>query len=203
MPKKRKKNIPYGVSFVRTQFHNLVHGLKNRKRAYYNIKEGLEFPELCEATDFIDNLLKSNLKDLLFGNPLPKSYKEVGFNEYPYLSKNFISEINWTLISLRKHAYEINLFLEYKKNYEKNLLTGHYSEAERYLSKIEAEICFSLWSLENRFVLKELVDTPASNKEFLSKFNEENISKGFTKSLAHFLSLRAEKSLSVNRYMLI
>ena len=71
---------------------------------------------------------------------------------------------------------------------------------EKYLDKIENEICFSLWSLENRFIIKELSGKASENKEILSHFNEVNESSSITKHIAHYLSLRAEHSLSVGRY---
>lgn len=200
MLKKRIKYVDYGISFARAQYSFILGKQKDKRRAYYRIKDTLEFPELCQAADYIDRNFISKHKDLIFGNPLPKSYKELGKCDFPYTSKNFISEINWTLIAIRKFSYEINLFLAYKDLYESSFLTGNYEEAERILDKIESEICFSLWSLENRFLIKEYTQSSTDNKEFLSEFNNENESEGITKSLAHFLSIRAERTLSVNRF---
>lgn len=197
----KRKYIEPGISFTRAIYHQFFSEKKNRRRAFYNVKESLDFPDLCQATDFIDRNINNKFKEYLYGKPLPKNYSELGNSDFPYVGNDFISEINWTLISLRKYSYQVNLFLEYKQIYENNLLIGNYQEAEHYLTKIEEKICCSLWTLENRFLLKEFAESSAENKEFLSKFNEENQANGFTKSLAHFLSLRAERGLSVNRYI--
>lgn len=200
MHKNSKRFVNYGVAFARAQYPLILGKLKDRRRAYFYLKEALDYPDLCEAADFIEKNVSHKLQDLIFGNPLPSNYKELGQCSVSYVSKNLISEINWTLISIRKYAYQINLFLAYKDIYESHLILGNYSESEKYLKKIEDEICCSLWSLENRFLLKELTTSGSDNKEFLSEFNHNNESEGVTKSLAHFLSLKAERTLSVTRY---
>lgn len=199
--KRRVKKLSKGVGFARGKYYLINGEPKERKKAYHEIKENLAFPDLCNATDFLSKNISITKQELLWGNPLPKDYSEVGnLKEFPYLGEDVNAELNMCLIGVRKYKYEINLFLKYKEIYESYLLIGDYKNAENQLSKIENEICFSLWSLENRFVLKELSGKASENKEFLSYFNEANLSRGVTKYLAHYLSLRAEHSLSINRY---
>ncbi len=195
-----KEDIDFGKRFART-LHGHITGLpKDRRLAFAQLKNQLEYPDLCQAADFVDKNVNEKFKRAMFGNPLPKEYRDLGNCEISGSSENIITEINWTLISIRKYTYEIKLFLVYKEFYENSILTGDFVEAEKYLTKIEKEICVSLWSLESRFLLAEYKGGTSENKEFLSKFNEENESEYFTKSLAHYLSIRAEKSLSVERY---
>lgn len=198
---KKIKKVPYGIRFARSKYSFIVSKKKDRKRAYHQIKDDLSFPDLCESADFLDKSLNKRWQELLWGNALPKDYSELGsLNEFPYMGENVHSELNFCLIGVRKFKYEINLFLNYKEQYENDLLTGDYENAEKMLDKIESEICYSLWTLENRFVLKEMSGNASENKEFLSHFNKINPSETVTKSLAHYLSLRAEHSLSINRY---
>jgi hypothetical protein len=209
-----KKKLPLGLTFARSQYPLIIGNVQEvgkyfpissskrfKRRAYLAIKTNLSFADLCDATDFLDKNLQPQFKDLLWGNALPKNYDELGLSELPFYNKDTQSEINWTLVGIRKFAYEINLFLFYKSEYERELLTGNYSNAEKYLDKIENEICFSLWTLENRFLLKEFSNSGIDNKESLNHFNQNNKSLGITKFLAHFLSLRSERSLSINRYI--
>ncbi|MCL2311341.1 MAG: hypothetical protein FWC41_02460, partial [Firmicutes bacterium] len=208
--KKKNKSISEGVSYSRANFHLINGNAQKRNIAYFQLKQNLPFPELCNAVDFLTNNLHTSKKELLLGKPLPENYSELGFlKEFPLLglysnstltSVELTSELNLVLIGIRKYKYEINLFLKYKETYEAYLLTGDYENADKQLAKIETEICYSLWSLENRFVLKELSGKASENKELLGQFNETNNSKGVTKYLAHYLSLRAEHSLSINRY---
>lgn len=208
--KKKEKIISEGVSYSRANYHLINGSTKKRKIAYFNLKQNLQFSELCNAVDFLTNSLNTTRKELLLGKPLPENYSELGLlNELPLLGLytdkgltpvELASELNLVLIGIRKYKYQINLFLKYKEAYEKYLLIGDYDNAEIQLTKIETEICHSLWSLENRFVLKEASGKASENKELLSQFNETNNSKGITKYLVHYLSLRAEHSLSINRY---
>jgi hypothetical protein len=196
-----KHKVPYGIRFARSQYSFIVSKEKERKKAYHKIKESLSFPDLCESVDFLEKSLNPRWRKLLWGNPLPESYEELGnLSEIPYLGENVLAELNFCLVSIRKFKHEINLFLNYKEQYETFLLTGEYSRAEDMLDRIENDICHSLWSLENRFLLKEVSGKAPENKELLSHFNETNPSGSIIKSLAHYLSLRAENSLSVNRY---
>ncbi|MDC9721459.1 MAG: hypothetical protein PSN34_01635 [Urechidicola sp.] len=194
-------NNTLGKGFARSRYHQLIGNSKDRRKANHEIKEGLEYSELCNSVDYIEKNIPKTRQQLVWGNPLPKGYESLGkLIELPFLEKNIDAELNLCLIGIRKYKYEINLFLTYKEIYETHLLIGEYQEAENYLSKIENEIYFSLWTLENRFVLKELSGKASENKEFLSYFNEITESTSITKSIVHYLSLRAEHSLSVNRY---
>lgn len=208
--KKRQKKTSFGINYVRTNFHLINSDAKTRNITYFKLKENLTFSDMCDAVDFLFKNVHLSRKELLIGKPLPENYSELGdIKERPLLglyskgsltSVSLTSELNLVLIGVRRYKYEINLFLKYKELYESYLLIGNYEKAENQLSKIENKICYSLWSLENRFVLKELSGKASENKEFLSHFNETNSSKGITKYLAHYLSLRAEHSLSINKY---
>lgn len=208
--KKKQKKISEGVIYSRTNYHLINGNTQKSKIANFNLKQSLSFSELCNAVDFLTNNLNTSRKELFIGKPLPENYSELGLvKELPLLGLytaeglkpvELTSELNLVLIGIRKYKYKINLFLKYKEAYESYLLIGDFENAEMQLNKIESEICYSLWSLENRFVLKEASGKASENKEFLSQFNENNKSKGVTKYLAHYLSLRAEHSLSINKY---
>ena len=198
----KKKSDINGKAFARSKYHAFVGEPKERKKAASQIKENQVYSQLCESVDYIEKNVPINRQELIFGNPLPKSYEDLGkLNDIPFLGKDIDAELNSCLIGIRKYKYEINLFLTYKEIYEKALIIGDYKEAENYISKIEKEICFSLWTLENRFVLKELSGNASENKELLSEFNIINKSETLTKRVVHYLSLRAEHSLSINRYI--
>lgn len=185
----KKKSDINGKAFARSKYHAFVGEPKERKKAASQIKENQVYSQLCESVDYIEKNVPINRQELIFGNPLPKSYEDLGkLNDIPFLGKDIDAELNSCLIGIRKYKYEINLFLTYKEIYEKALIIGDYKEAENYISKIEKEICFSLWTLENRFVLKELSGNASENKELLSEFNIINKSETLTKRVVHYLS---------------
>lgn len=188
----------FGKNIARSQFSKIINS-KQRLGAFAFLKETLNFSDLCDAADYIDNHFTSSQKEIMFGNPLPDSYQNLGKTDYGITINSLTSELNWTFIGIRKYSHKIKLFLYYKEKYDSCILLKKYDEAERYLEKIETEVCYSLWTLENRFLINEYHGTQSTeNKEFLSYFNSINKGEPITKSLAHFLSIRAEKNLSVH-----
>ncbi len=104
-----------GKAYARNKFHSLVGKPKERKRAAFDIKEKQNYSQLCESIDFIEKNVPIVRQELYFGNPLPDSYENLGkLKDLPYLTKNIDAELNSCLIGIRKHKYEINLFLTYK-----------------------------------------------------------------------------------------
>jgi hypothetical protein len=177
-----------------------VYGYKTPGSNYlFDIKNNFSFSQLC---DFVDNNqgLKLYYADRLFGNPLPQSYSSLGVLKHiPFRAETLLSEFNWTLLTIREYRFSILLFLEYRTIYEDAFIKGDYSLAERYLNKIENEVCHSIWSLENRLLLLEVNESPEANKTFLSEINKS--AKGhYIPSLANFFSNRAERNLAVSRY---
>lgn len=188
--------------YIKRKFFTPILNSKFKKRdTVFTLKNNSPFPDLCKITDEISSSSK-NIFAYIFGNPLPSSYVTLGElekNGYVNSADDIYTEINWTLITIRKYKKEILLFIEYRRIYEDAFLLGDYEKAEEYLTKIENDICFSLWSLENRFLLSEFSKSPESHKAFLSDFNSKN--KGyFTPDLAYYLSQRSERNFSVLKY---
>jgi hypothetical protein len=166
----------------------------------FTAKNSYNYSSLCDS---IGNIAEGNyLYKFVYGNPLPKSYDQIGNLEEKFwipISPSLEQEINWSLLSIRKHKDAIILFLEYKKKYERALLLGNYEIADQYLHKIESEVCYSLWTLENRLLLLEQAGHPDEQKLFLSNFNKE--AKGlYVPFLASQFSNKTERNFSVPKY---
>lgn len=194
------KPFNFGKNFARSQFSFITGTPKERRQALYRLKS-LSFPDLCEAADYLEKNINPKIHNAFYGKTLPEANAEIGNGEPTIAAKNLIDEVNWTLLSIRKCASQVNLFLAYKMIFEENLLKGNYDEAERYLDKVDKEVCYSMWGLENRFLLNELKYSGFSNKELLIEFNSAYNGTSMIKSLAHWLSIRAEQSLSVKRFV--
>lgn len=182
----------------RAYLATLLSSRVSKRSAVNSIKNNIEFSELCILCD--EGFPRSpNILKYVFGNPLPVSYENLGETETLGIADSLETEINWIILGIRQYKENINLFLFYKSFYEKEFLIGNYKDAEKYLSKIENEVCFSLWSLQNRFLLSEFSQSPEKNKLFLSDFNKKN--KGINiKHYAYDLSNRAEKLFSVKKF---
>lgn len=170
---------------------------KNPRWSFSKLKYQYEYPQICRI---IDSLPENSLyNSWIYGKTLPNNVGNIANAEIIYNGDNIEDEINWTLLSIRKYADEINQFVKLKKCYDIALLNGEYDLAENILDEIDRTISTSLWSIENRFLIIELKKGLKENTNFLNEINNQN-EKGFILCLAHFFSLKAEKELSVNRY---
>ena len=176
---------------------NLLEKDKSPYFSFSKLKYSYEYPIICKIVDNLPNYSLYN--DWVYGKVLPSTIGEIGDSNIIVRKSNIETEINWAFISLRKYKDEINKFVEYKKNFEIALLSGNFETAEELINKIETEICISLWSIENRFLIIELRKGLKENTNFLNEINTKN-KKHFVQHLAHFFSIKAEKELSVNRY---
>jgi hypothetical protein len=184
--------FPENFSGFRSTHETSIYFLQNRS----------SFKELCEVVDSNDALIRQHFRERFFGNPLPKSYKKLGKipNRFrPFNSETLNVAINWSTMCVRAYKPQVALFLEYRSVFEEAFLIGDYATADKYLEKVENEICFSIWSLEARMLLLEITDSPEANKTFLSEINKT--AEGlFIPSFAHYISSRSEKTLSVSRF---
>ncbi len=95
-----KEDIDFGKRYARSQYSFIIGKPKDRRIAYYKIKSHLQYPDLCQAADFIDKNIPTKFKELIFGHPLPQGYSELGACEFSSITKSLFHEINWILISI-------------------------------------------------------------------------------------------------------
>lgn len=177
-------------------------GVKNKQNGVVQtiswLKNNVGYQELCKLVDDTSPTVKNYL-NWFIGNSFPNSYVELGV--YPMIleAKNLEVEIEWFFLALRGGYNKIKTFLELKSIYERKLLLGEYEEAESLLCQIEQNICFSLWSLEQRFLLAEMSEGLVENKKILEDFNNSN-AKSDVKFLAFYFSERAESMGGVPNY---
>lgn len=91
---------------------------------------------------------------------------------------------------------EINEFISLKKKYEDFLYRENYVAAREVLDYIDKNICFSMWSCSQRFILEEQINGLESNKQLL--YDYLNVSKNSTiiSAILDFMSTLAEKNTS-------
>src|ERR1043165_1538271 len=171
---------------------------KQRQNALNIFKNTLEYKILCLLADGVTTSIKP-LQFSFYGNALPKSIEELGKGDALYKAESVENEIKWMLLSIRKYAKELSLFLILKNEFEKNFLLGDYLKAENILESVLRETGYSLWYIEAKFLLLEYQNKSEAQKEFLSEINEAN-KKGMIGTLSQFLSFRTEKNLSAYKY---
>lgn len=136
-------------------------------------------------------------KQLLSATPLPKSLSDLRKNKTIPYTDNIESEIAWIIDSILEHAEKLNIFIDLKTKYEKAFLLNKYDQAEKILSKIENDICYSNWGIENKLLLTESQSGTENNwlltsnylkrlKDPLSIFFVEQNSKKAEKNYSYF-----------------
>lgn len=173
---------------------------KNPALTFFKLKYHYDYSDICYIVDNLGNRNKTFAKQI-YGCSLPKSIGELGDSEVHYGDSNdaFEKEINWSLLAIRKYSEKLQIFIDYKSQYEEALICGDYTSANKILDEIEKDVCISLWGIEQKFILIEIEKGLKENTKYLNDINEQN-KKWFIKRFSHFFSLKAEKELSVNQY---
>ena len=167
--------------------------------AFFNLKYNYDFSQICYIVDRVGNK-NGTINKLIYGCSIPKSIAELG--DTRILSRGdeeFEKEVNWSILAIRRYQHELNRFLELKNDYEKSILLGEYDNASNLLKLIEDEVCYSLWGIEQRFLLIEIQKGLKENTSYLNDINTEN-KKWFIKYFSYFFSVKSEKELSVDQY---
>ena len=86
-----------------------------------------------------------------------------------------------------------------RNEYEIAYLSGKYEKALEILDNIDGVICVSLWSLGQRFLIKELRDGLEENKKLLSKIADE-VNDDIILCILYYYSSMAESGLSFDNY---
>jgi hypothetical protein len=182
-------------------YHNAISKVlysKDKKHALHFFKNALDYKILCLLADGVSFSVKP-LQFTLYGNALPKKIEELGVSDSLYKPESVENEIKWMLLSIRKYAKELSLFIILKNEFEKYFLLSDYEKAESILELVLNETGYSLWYIEAKFLLLEYQNKSEDQKVFLSDINEAN-KKGMLGTLAKFLSFRTERNLSAYKY---
>lgn len=194
------KMIDFNDILLRQFRVDLIERDKNPHLSFFKLKYNYDYSNICYIVDSLGDKNKT-FTNQIYGCSLPSSISELGDSNVLYgdASDSFEKEVNWSLLAIRKFSDKIQIFVDKKEEYEKALIIGDYSSANSILDTIEKEVCFSLWGIEQRFMLIEIEKGLKENTKFLNDINEQN-KKWFIKRFSHFFSLKAEKELSVNQY---
>lgn len=154
------------------------------------------------------NEFKKNIKGIkqhpfgkyaLSSTPIPKSPTQLRKDNIIPHSGNIETEIAWLVDSILENSELINNYIELKIKYENSFLLNQYDKAEEVLDKIEKEICFSIWSAENRLLLTEKKIGTESNWLLLDEYLK-NTRDPLSQFLIEQSSKKAEKNFSFFRY---
>lgn len=114
------------------------------------------------------------------------------------LSDKEAIKIACNLIALFSKKIETYILL--RAEYEGYYLSKRYDKATETLDKIDAEVCTSLWSCGQRFLIKQLSLGLEENKRELSKLSEMVPRNFLARAILYFYSCMAETDMSYENY---
>jgi hypothetical protein len=172
---------------------------QNIKSGLYSLKNSSNFFAKCQTVDRLLSVSPS-FNRWIFGNPLPTAIETIGASANNFFTKDLMTELDWFSVTIRKYYTEINLFLNFKKEFENQFLLGNYKIALREIENLENAIGHSIWSLSARFLVYEYTGNQEKSKLLQNELFETNLKGVFTSSLVGFISQRSERKLSAHRF---
>ncbi|MGH1257159.1 MULTISPECIES: hypothetical protein [Bacillus] len=133
----------------------------------------------------------------IFNGILAKNISEINNTKYiPYHEKSsFNHHLEWTVLILDLYKKQIEEYLILKNKYNECLLKKEYEQASSELEKINNEITFSLWGIEQSLLCSELMFGMEEKAKQLSNF-AQNTKSYIVALLSDFYNYKVELSTS-------
>ena len=146
-----------------------------------------------------NSLLRKKYSLLLFEKDISNLGKQtLSFN--PAMSPDDAIQYSFFLVKL--YSERINNYVRLREQYERSYLLKNYKAAREILDCIDNEVCISLWSCGQRFLLAELERGLEANKEELTQLSSMVPQNYSTLAILHHYSSLAESNLSYDNYQL-
>ena len=145
----------------------------------------------------LNAFLKSKFMNSLYRGPF-SHFDKIRYCYNPGLSDKEAIEVACDLIGL--FSSKVDAYVALRKKYERYFLCGAYDEAIGILDCIDAEICASLWSCGQRFLIRQLSQGLESNKRELSNLSELVPHNFLVQAVLFFYSSMAETDISYENY---
>jgi hypothetical protein len=139
--------------------------------------------------------LQSNayLRRQLFNAPTPDSARQI--KRHKVLSPiDEALEIRWAAAYLRLFGDELDAFITYSNQFQREYLTGKLINAEQTLSTIESKVGSSLWSIKRRIALLQATRGLESQKRYVAEIRRESLKEGIAAFIAYLTSIKHEES---------
>ena len=143
-----------------------------------------------------NGILQNKVINSLYGNQLSR------FNNLQWYYNSKLSDveaIKYAGFIVSLFGSKIERFEALRKEYEVAYLSSSYESALNILNRIDNEICISLWSCGQRFLIKELAHGLEGNKQELSRV-AESIDDNIVLIILYYYSNMVEKGLSYDNY---
>lgn len=139
-------------------------------------------------------------KDLLETILFPDSIKNINKGTIGFYRDNLEANLNNMLCIFNMYNEKINLFLEYKKQFEKAFLLGNYIDATKKLDDTVDHISYSNWYMYHSLLLKERMEGFEANFSLLKDFLERGPEHQLHAVFLFSFSRMAEDDINLRTY---
>jgi hypothetical protein len=182
----------------RAQFLRNLRDAKNKPLYAFSQTRGYSEKTLAEALPYLRKVLPIN--NPVFGPAFPREYSELCNWDSVYAVRSFENEIIYLATELKSFSQILNDFLSYEKKYNKAVLQNQLQDARSILDAIEEKFGVSLWLLENRLATTEMLEGLDAQKAFAQTLRTSERISPALQTLVYFFSLKAERTVSPERY---
>lgn len=141
-------------------------------------------------------MLRSKIKHVLYASTLTR------LNDIRWCYNSTLTDENaldYACFVMSIFQEKVEKFNDLRNEYEIAYLLGKYERALEILDNIDLEVCVSLWSLGQRFLIRERKDGLEENKKLLSSI-ADGINDDLILCILYYYSSMAELGLSFDNY---
>lgn len=156
--------------------NHIIHSLSKPKvdrihMACNMISSVSSYEEIQKIVDQMPSIHKGLFK---FSYLKRKSYSHFNQVGYPIQSKSMFPYIWFITYIVEQYSNEICNYLGLRKEYEENVLNGHYESARKNIRDINETIGYSYWGMEQTIKLERWAKDVNSSSQLSQKIIQEN-----------------------------
>jgi polyhydroxyalkanoate synthesis regulator phasin len=157
----------------------------------------------CDQETVISTLRRiplnaNNNSNTVFGNLFPEEFSKMFSKRYKPIS-SIEKAIGWNIATFKIYQEKLRNHTELRDSYYKSIICGNFDSAEMLAQTHQDELGKTFWSLAQEFLLPAEKFGTETNVERRTRFCEANKGKMIA-TIAAALSVRAEKSVSIDKY---
>ncbi|MCY0912180.1 hypothetical protein [Massilia antarctica] len=161
-----------------------------RTDALFRLKTGSTIERLIHT--FTHGVRKRQYLDSFHGLPFPPTIGEM-FQIPAYVRPGTAAaELTWGLLRASRYAVELSGFVAMRESFEAAVLLDNRAESIRILDEIERQFGWSLWLIQNRLTMAQVLDGLEQKRELAIKYLDEAADKQLTRALINFIGRRSE-----------
>ena len=143
MKSKKKNNI----------YKNLI---ENKNNNYELLYKYINNENITKFSKIIDTIQNNNSFKNMHNSLFPKQFSEIGCGTNVGYANTFYRSLFWIASLIESNKDYINEFINYKNDFEINLLNNNYDLCEDILNRLDKNICCSIWSFKNHILLRNM-----------------------------------------------